>query len=335
MSVSTPAPEILLRARGLGKRFGSIVAVRALDLELHRGEVLGLLGPNGAGKSTTLGMILGLIAPTAGSVEILGRDVTTDRTAATRAVGAIIEAPAFYPYLSGRANLEAIGWALGGVPRTRSDELLGLVGLADRATSRYRTYSLGMKQRLGIASTLLGDPPIVILDEPGNGLDPAGQREIRELIPLLAAQGRAVLLASHLLHEVDQVCDRVALVRTGELVAPRPVRRDPVVVPSDAMSNAVHGRRSAHGRRHHGVRAHGESLAVALFRYRVKKHPAIANDGAVAGAQVLTRSVLDTTLAFDRPLPGSDRGFPVFHSPSRQGMRSHCGSSVENVEIQL
>ena len=231
--MSTPAPEILLRARGLGKRFGSIVAVRALDLELHRGEVLGLLGPNGAGKSTTLGMILGLIAPTAGSVEILGRDVTTDRTAATRAVGAIIEAPAFYPYLSGRANLEAIGWALGGVPRTRIDELLGLVGLADRATSRYRTYSLGMKQRLGIASTLLGDPPIVILDEPGNGLDPAGQREIRELIPLLAAQGRAVLLASHLLHEVEQICDRVAIVRKGELVETGSVRtilgRDSVV----------------------------------------------------------------------------------------------------------
>jgi len=231
--VSTPVPEILLRTRGLGKRFGPIVAVRALDLELHRGEVLGLLGPNGAGKSTTLGMILGLIAPTAGSVEILGRDVTTDRTAATRAVGAIIEAPAFYPYLSGRANLEAIGWALGGVSRKRIDELLGLVGLADRATSRYRTYSLGMKQRLGIASTLLGDPPIVILDEPGNGLDPAGQREIRELIPLLAAQGRAVLLASHLLHEVEQICDRVAIVRKGELVETGAVRtilgRDSVV----------------------------------------------------------------------------------------------------------
>lgn len=233
MSVSTPVPEILLRTRGLGKRFGPIVAVRALDLELHRGEVLGLLGPNGAGKSTTLGMILGLISPTAGSVEILGRDVTTDRTAATRAVGAIIEAPAFYPYLSGRANLEAIGWALGGVSRKRIDELLGLVGLADRATSRYRTYSLGMKQRLGIASTLLGDPPIVILDEPGNGLDPAGQREIRELIPLLAAQGRAVLLASHLLHEVEQICDRVAIVRRGELVETGAVRtilgRDSVV----------------------------------------------------------------------------------------------------------
>lgn len=233
MSVSTPVPEILLRTRGLGKRFGPIVAVRALDLELHRGEVLGLLGPNGAGKSTTLGMILGLIAPTAGSVEILGRDVTTDRTAATRAVGAIIEAPAFYPYLSGRANLEAIGWALGGVSRKRIDELLELVGLADRATSRYRTYSLGMKQRLGIASTLLGDPPIVILDEPGNGLDPAGQREIRELIPLLAAQGRAVLLASHLLHEVEQICDRVAIVRKGELVETGAVRtileRDSVV----------------------------------------------------------------------------------------------------------
>ena len=233
MSVSTPVPEILLRTRGLGKRFGPIVAVRALDLELHRGEVLGLLGPNGAGKSTTLGMILGLIAPTAGNVEILGRDVTRDRTAATRAVGAIIEAPAFYPYLSGRANLEAIGLALGGVSRKRIDELLGLVGLADRATSRYRTYSLGMKQRLGIASTLLGDPPIVILDEPGNGLDPAGQREIRELIPLLAAQGRAVLLASHLLHEVEQICDRVAIVRRGELVETGSVRtilgRDSVV----------------------------------------------------------------------------------------------------------
>ena len=195
---------------GLTKRFGAFTAVDGLDLEVYRGEVLGFLGPNGAGKSTTVGMILGLIAPSAGRIDYV--DVSM------KGIGAIIEAPAFYPYLSGRDNLQALGLAAGGVPMARIDELLDYVGLADRRKSPYRTYSLGMKQRLGIASTLLLDPALIILDEPTNGLDPAGQREIRGLIPQLAHEGRSVLLASHLLHEVEQVCDRVAILRRGKLL---------------------------------------------------------------------------------------------------------------------
>jgi ABC-2 type transport system ATP-binding protein len=202
--------EIVLRTVGLTKRFGAITAVDGLDLEVHRGEVLGFLGPNGAGKTTTVGMMLGLIAPTAGRVEYTS--VPLQR------IGAIIESPAFYPYLSGRDNLRALALAAGGVPPARIDDLLEYVGLAERPKSPYRTYSMGMKQRLGIASTLLADPALVILDEPTNGLDPAGQREVRDLIPQLAREGRSVLLASHLLHEVEQVCDRVAILRRGKLL---------------------------------------------------------------------------------------------------------------------
>lgn len=208
--LATSSAEVVLRTVGLTKRFSSITAVDGLDLEVLKGEVLGFLGPNGAGKSTTVGMILGLIAPTAGSVEYAGVPL--------KRIGAIIEAPAFYPYMSGRDNLHALALAAGGVPVNRVDALLEYVGLADRPKSPYRTYSMGMKQRLGIASTLLGDPALVILDEPTNGLDPAGQREIRSLIPQLAHEGRSVLLASHLLHEVEQVCDRVAILRRGKLL---------------------------------------------------------------------------------------------------------------------
>lgn len=208
----------LLRLLGLTKRFGSIIAIDNLDLEVHAGEVFGLLGPNGSGKSTTVGMVLGLIHPTAGTIELFGDEIAGNPESVRRRVGAIIESPAFYPYLSGRDNLRALAMAAGGVPDRRIDELLEVVGLRDRADSPYKTYSLGMKQRLGIASTLLTDPQLVILDEPTNGLDPAGQREIRALIPRLAREGRAVLLASHLLHEVEQVSDRVAIIRKGSLV---------------------------------------------------------------------------------------------------------------------
>jgi len=212
---ASPNAEVILRVAGLTKHFGDVVAVEGLDLDVRRGEVLGFLGPNGAGKSTTVGMILGLIAPTAGRIEF---------TAVSRTrIGAIIEGPAFYPYLSGRDNLRALALAFGGVPSGRVDALLRTVGLADHARRRYKTYSTGMKQRLGIASTLLCDPELVILDEPTNGLDPAGQHEVRALIPALAREGRSVILASHLLHEVEQICDHVAILRRGRLLHEGPV----------------------------------------------------------------------------------------------------------------
>jgi ABC-2 type transport system ATP-binding protein len=211
--------EVVLRTTGLVKRFGSITAVDGLDLEVRRGEVVGLLGPNGAGKSTTIGMVLGLIAPTAGTAEVLGRDVRVRREDALAGVGAMLEVTSFYPYLSGRDNLAAVALLRGGGALKRVDPLLARLGLAQRGGSKFRTYSLGMRQRLGIASTLLADPALVILDEPANGLDPAGQREIRELIRELAGENRGVLLASHLLYEVEQVCDRVLVIKKGKLIA--------------------------------------------------------------------------------------------------------------------
>lgn len=208
----------VLELQGLTKKFGDFTAVNQLSLTVRHGEVVGFLGPNGAGKSTTVGMILGLIAPTAGTVTIMGTPLEGNQHLVAEHIGAIIENPAFYPYLSGRDNLIAHAKMVGNVSNQRVDDLLQLVNLHERKHDRYKSYSLGMKQRLGIASTLLTDPALVILDEPTNGLDPAGQREIREIIPRLAQDGHGVLLASHMLHEVEQVSDRVAIVRRGELV---------------------------------------------------------------------------------------------------------------------
>ncbi|MGI8485011.1 MAG: ABC transporter ATP-binding protein [Thermomicrobiales bacterium] len=208
----------VLQAIGLSKQFKQFVAVDNLSFDVKQGEVLGFLGPNGAGKSTTVGMILGLIKPSSGTVKIMGTDLATKSSIVPENIGAIIENPAFYPYLSGRDNLKAHALAVGNVPDGRIDELLKLVNLNERAKDKFKNYSLGMKQRLGIASTLLTEPGLVILDEPTNGLDPAGQREIRAIIPRLAEEGHSVLLASHMLHEVEQVSDRVAIVRRGKLI---------------------------------------------------------------------------------------------------------------------
>ena len=216
--------DIILRTTGLTKHFGKLVAVKDLDLEIYRGEVFGFLGPNGAGKSTTVGMILGLVTPTSGSLELFGQKLDKHRWASLRRVGAIIEEPAFYPYLSGWNNLEALAKAIGGIPREKITEVLERVNLLDRAGDRYDHYSMGMKQRLGIASTLLRAPELIILDEPTSGLDPAGTKEVRDLIPKLAQEHRAVFLCSHLLHEVELVCDRVAIIKQGIMLANAPVK---------------------------------------------------------------------------------------------------------------
>jgi ABC-2 type transport system ATP-binding protein len=213
------ADDVVLRTSGLTKRFGDLTAVDHLDLQVKRGEVVGLLGPNGAGKSTTIGMVLGLVAPTAGSAQVLGFDIASQRQKALAGVGAMLEVTSFYPHLTGRDNLVAVALLHGRGALARVVPVLTRLGLASRGGSKFRTYSLGMRQRLGIASTLLGDPALVILDEPANGLDPAGQREIRELTRELAKEGRGVLLASHLLHEVEQVCDRVLVIKKGTLIA--------------------------------------------------------------------------------------------------------------------
>jgi ABC-type multidrug transport system ATPase subunit len=187
-----------------------------VDLTVRAGEVYGFLGPNGAGKTTTLRILTGLIAPTSGEVRVLGgRPGHAEVLART---GSLIESPAFYPYLSGYDNLRVLA-EYAAVPRSRIDEVLDLVDLTGRARDRFSTYSLGMKQRLGVAAALLKDPELVILDEPTNGLDPAGMRDMRALIRKLGTGGRTVVLSSHLLGEVQQICDRVGIIHAGRMVA--------------------------------------------------------------------------------------------------------------------
>jgi ABC-2 type transport system ATP-binding protein len=169
-------------------------------------------------------MILGLVTPTAGSIELFGQKVDGHQWSALRRVGAIIEEPAFYPYLSGRDNLEVLARSIGGIKKTKIDEVLERVNLFERGGDQYSHYSLGMKQRLGIASTLLRDPELIILDEPTSGLDPAGTKEVRDLIPQLAHENRAVFLCSHLLHEVELVCDRITIIKQGAVIASAPMR---------------------------------------------------------------------------------------------------------------
>src|SRR6266446_9053568 len=217
-NTSSPSGEVVLRTRNLSKHYGNRLAVNNLNLEVRRGEIFGFLGPNGAGKTTTIRMALGLIAPTSGSVEILGRDVATQRANVLPHVGALVETPALYLYRSGRDNLRAVASVLGGVPKTRIDAVLELVGLSARQKDRVRTYSLGMKQRLGVAMALLQDPDVLVLDEPANGLVPAGIVEMRDLMHRLAAEGKTVFISSHLLGEVQQICTRVAIIHLGKLV---------------------------------------------------------------------------------------------------------------------
>lgn len=210
--------ETVVHIRNLSKTYGKRLAVDNLNLEVKRGEIFGFLGPNGAGKTTTIRMMLGLIAPSGGSVEMLGADIFEHRARILPRVGALVETPALYLYLSGRNNLRVVGDALGGVPKARIDEVLELVGLQHRQKDRVRTYSLGMKQRLGVAIALLQDPDVLVLDEPANGLDPAGIVEMRDLMHQLAAEGKTVFISSHLLTEVQQICTRVAIINLGKLV---------------------------------------------------------------------------------------------------------------------
>jgi ABC-2 type transport system ATP-binding protein len=208
----------VIRATGLTKRYGSMEAVKNASFEVRSGDVYGFLGPNGSGKSTTIAMLLGLIRPTAGQIDFFGLGSGRRKEALAR-VGAIIEIPAFYPYLSGRDNLRVMARLRPGVNKKRVDEVLDIVGLSGAAKKRFGNYSLGMKQRLGIASTLLHDPDLLILDEPTNGLDPAGMVEVRHLLLRLAAEGKTIFISSHLLNEIEQVCDRVTIINKGTILA--------------------------------------------------------------------------------------------------------------------
>jgi len=207
-----------VEARGLVKRYGDIVAVDDVDLTVERGDVFGYLGPNGAGKTTSLRMLLGLIRPTAGRARLFGRDPIVDGARALDGVAGFIEGPRFYPYLSGRRNLRLLADLDGGAPRSRIDEVLDVVELRDRAKDRVGGYSHGMRQRLGIAGALLREPKLLLLDEPATGLDPGGMRDMRELIKRLAADGITILLSSHILAEVEELCNRVAIIRKGRII---------------------------------------------------------------------------------------------------------------------
>ena len=209
--------KVPVRVRSLEKRYGGVAAVDSVDLTVEDGDVYGYLGPNGAGKTTTLRMLLGLIQRDGGTVELFGRD-PADGIGALEEVAGFVESPSFYPYLSGRENLRLLGALDGGADRRHIDEVLDRVGLLDRAKDRVGTYSLGMRQRLGIAASLMRSPRLLVLDEPTNGLDPAGIRDMRRLISSLPEQGVTVLYSSHLLAEVEEVCNRVAIVNAGKIV---------------------------------------------------------------------------------------------------------------------
>src|SRR6059058_1321716 len=207
----------IVETHGLTKRYGSgVLAVDSVDMSVRRGEVYGFLGPNGAGKTTTLRMLVGLIRPTSGTATVAGH--APGNPAGLAKIGSLIESPGFYPYLSGRENMRVVA-DFAGVDHKRVEEVLDMVELASRAGRKFGTYSTGMKQRLGVAAALLKDPELLILDEPTNGLDPAGMAEMRAFIRSQAEGGRTVLLSSHLMTEIEQVSDRVGVIRAGSLIA--------------------------------------------------------------------------------------------------------------------
>ena len=211
--------DVVLQTHELKKDFGAVHAVDGVSLRVTCGQVYGFLGPNGSGKTTTIGMILGLLRPTSGTVSLFGELVTPLHTKPLRRVGALIGAPSLLPYLSARQNLELLIGLSPSIPSGHIDEVLELVGLERDARRRTSQFSTGMKQRLGIAMSLLHEPELLILDEPTNGMDPAGMYEIRNLLSRLSSQGVTVFISSHLLHEIEQVCDRVAVLKQGRMVA--------------------------------------------------------------------------------------------------------------------
>lgn len=211
--------KVVLSVHKLSKTIGKRKIVEDVSFQIYQGEIFGFLGPNGAGKTTTIRMLVGLIRPTSGQIQIGGYDLQTQFLKAIQQVGCIVENPETYPYLTGRENLELFARMVDSISKTRIDEVIELVELDQRIDDPVKTYSLGMKQRLGIAQALLGNPQLLILDEPTNGLDPAGIRELRAFIRKLAAEkGISVFISSHILHEIQLLCDRVAIIHQGKIL---------------------------------------------------------------------------------------------------------------------
>jgi len=300
-----PVLELANLSKTYARRSGGVKAVRDVSLGVGAGEVYGFLGPNGAGKSTTIRILIGLIAPTAGTVKLFGRDLAAEPSVLRR-VGSLVDGGAFYPFLSGRRNLEVLARTHGGGGE-RIDALLDQVGLATDAKRKVKGYSTGMRQRLGVAAALLNDPEMVILDEPVNGLDVAGIQEMRRLIRSLAADhGKTVFLSSHLLSEVQQVCDRVAIIHKGEVVrestvaglldqdsAGLRIEATPVEAAAAALSP------------HWPVQRHGETLTIVAARAEA---PEIARRLIEAGVQLfelapVQRNLEDVFLAITQAEP--------------------------------
>jgi ABC-2 type transport system ATP-binding protein len=207
----------IIETDALTKSFRKTLAVDGVSIKVERGQIFGFLGPNGSGKTTTIGMLLGIITPTAGSFRLFGGGSPAELHAARQRIGATLEYPNFYPYLSGRDNLRIVA-NVKGKDRKQVEQVLDVVGMGKRAKQKFKAYSLGMKQRLALAATMLGDPELIVLDEPANGLDPEGMREIREIIIELGERGKTIFLSSHLLWEVERTCTHVAIIRHGQIV---------------------------------------------------------------------------------------------------------------------
>ncbi len=211
--------EIILQTHNLHKHFGDVHAVKGINMPVYAGELFGFLGPNGSGKTTAIGMILGLVHPTDGEIELFGEQVTPHRTGALKRVGSLIGAPAFVPHFTAERNLQLVANLYPNVSPKAIDETLEQVGLMSAKKRKAKTFSSGMKQRLGLAAALLHKPDLLILDEPSSGLDPNGMREFRRLFRRLADEGTTIFLSSHMLNEVQQICDRVAILKDGAIVA--------------------------------------------------------------------------------------------------------------------
>ncbi len=253
----------IIQTFGLSKRYRKTTAVDGISFRVEAGQVFGFLGPNGAGKTTTIGLLLGIITPTAGRFELFGGVTAAEQHAARQRIGATLETPNFYPYLSGRDNLRIVA----NVKRRDAaeiDRVLDLVGLGRRAKHKFKAYSLGMKQRLALAATMLGEPELIILDEPANGLDPEGMREIREIIRELGERGKTIFLSSHLLSEVERTCTHVAIIQDGRIV-----RQDSVI---DVTSHGLAALRAADL----------ETLAAAVAEYPAARRAVRRGDRLVA-----------------------------------------------------
>ena len=265
-----------LALEDLSKHFGRIRAVDRLSLEVPPGQMAGFLGPNGAGKSTTLYMIPRLVRPSGGRISVFGVDIWQDFRQAIRSVGVMVEAPAFYEYLSGRKNLELAARIHGGIPRRDIDAILERIGLADRQRDKVRTYSMGMKQRLGIGRALLGRPRLLILDEPTNGMDPEGTREILTFLrERVRTDGLSVFISSHLLYEVEEYCDTVFVINKGRLIESGQVKD--ILMPH-------------------------ERIVRVTFEGKVPERNTLMAEEKIKDVEALTASSLEVTLAVDDPV---------------------------------